>query len=81
MIDDRGSTGNSPEVKRLQYTVKDAALMLSVNPQTVYRLIERGELERRFVGTGQRNYRIPAASLERYLRRQTARTRHHDFGS
>jgi excisionase family DNA binding protein len=81
MIDDRGSAGNSPEVEPIQYTVNDVARMLSVHHMTVRRLVKQGELERRFVGTGQRNYRIPAASLERYLRRQTARTRHHDFGS
>ena len=47
-------------------TVREVAEELSVCRATVYALLERGELERVWVG---RSIRIPAASLEALLAR------------
>lgn len=54
-------------VKPLLVSKKDAAAMLSVTEREVIRLINAGELERRYIGGGTKYYRIPYASLEAYV--------------
>jgi excisionase family DNA binding protein len=49
-------------------TVVEVAQWAKVSPKTVYRWIEAGRLEA--IRFGDRTYRIPAPSLERYLREQ-----------
>ena len=55
------STGRDVPVVSRMLTVRDVAEELAVCRATVYALLERGELERVWVG---RSIRIPAASLE-----------------
>lgn len=50
--------------ERLSYTVRETALALGVSPDTVYRLIDRGELPA--VQCGRRKL-IARSALERYL--------------
>ena len=47
------------------YTIEQVAEILQVNPRTVNRLLERGELKGRRVG---RLWRIPQEALDAYLR-------------
>lgn len=56
--------------ERLAYTPAEVAKMLALTPQTVYRLINQGELKARRVGT--RNFRIAKADLDAYLAGQDA---------
>lgn len=48
------------------YRVKDVAALLSISEWEVRRLVEAGQLERRYIGEGKRFYRITAASVEAY---------------
>jgi len=48
------------------YRVKDVAVLLSISEWEVRRLVEAGELERRYIGTSARFYRITASSVEAY---------------
>ncbi len=49
-------------------TVAEVADWAKVSPKTIYRWIEEGRLEA--IRFGDRTYRIPVPSLERYLREQ-----------
>ncbi len=51
-------------VQPLAYSIRDTAQKLSVSPQSVRKLIERGELQPRRVGV---RVLIPRAELERFL--------------
>jgi excisionase family DNA binding protein len=51
--------------KKLMYTLKDVAQLLSMSPSTVYRLIQRGLLQS---STASRRRLIPARSLERFVK-------------
>lgn len=55
-------------MSKLLYRVAEAAEILSLTEREVYELASKGVLEKRFIGKGTRNYRIPAASLEEYAR-------------
>lgn len=55
-------------VARIAYSPNEVAEMLGIQPQTVYRMINRGELQARKIGT--RNYRILAKDLEAYLEKE-----------
>jgi excisionase family DNA binding protein len=48
----------------LAYSILDSAKQLSVSPQSVRKLIERGELRTRRVGV---RVLVPRAELERFL--------------
>lgn len=50
------------------FTVQEVADRLRVASRTIYRLLSEGHLEAVRVG---RNWRIPAAALERYLMTNT----------
>jgi excisionase family DNA binding protein len=52
------------EALPLYLTVAEAAEQLNVNPRTIWRLVERGELDLRRIG---RAARIPRSSLVSYL--------------
>lgn len=52
---------------KLLVTVREAAQMLSVSEWTVYELASSGQLERRYIGTGKRFFRIPVDSLRAYV--------------
>lgn len=54
------------DVKPSLYRVKDLAARWSISEWEVRRLVKAGELERRYVGTSGRTYRITAASVEAY---------------
>lgn len=47
--------------------VKDVARKLSVSEKEVRRLIEIGVLHRRYIGEGNRFYRVTARSVDAYL--------------
>lgn len=49
------------------YRVSEAAKVLALSEWEVRRLVETGVLQRRYIGTGRRYYRITAESLESYL--------------
>lgn len=51
----------------LLVTVKDAAVMLSLSTSKVYELAADGHLEKKYVGTGSRNFRLTVKSIERYV--------------
>jgi excisionase family DNA binding protein len=51
-------------VQPLAYSIQDTAQKLSVSPQSVRKLIERGELQTRRVGV---RVLIPKSELERFL--------------
>ena len=48
------------------YRVADAAEYLSLDKSTVYELCAKGDLEKRYVGKGTRNFRIPFESIEAF---------------
>lgn len=62
-----GRLVSAPSIRPALYTVKDAAVRTSLSPWEIRRLIEIGALERRYIGEGQRYYRVTADSVERYL--------------
>lgn len=49
------------------YRVRDAATHLALSQAEVRRLADIGILHRRYIGTGDRYYRITAASIDSYL--------------
>ena len=49
----------------MAYTVDEVAAILKVNPRTVYRMLERGELRGFKVGT---LWRVPQEALEAFMR-------------
>jgi excisionase family DNA binding protein len=49
------------------YTVKELAKLLSVNPMTIYRMVDRGELPVHFVGGRAKRFR--RADIEAYLKK------------
>ncbi len=55
------------------FTTEEAAALLRVSRQTVYRLLERGELHGLRLGSGPRApFRIERAELARFLRQDPA---------
>lgn len=53
-------------------TVREAAAVLRVDKQTVYRLVWAGELPRTDIGTGKRpRFRIPRTGVDRFMRKRT----------
>jgi excisionase family DNA binding protein len=50
------------------YRVKAVAEMLDVSAATIYRAIETGALQALKIGTGKGALRVPADSIERYVR-------------
>ena len=54
------------EVQPRYYRVKDVAALLSISEWEVRRLVEAGELERRYIGEAKRFYRITASSVAAY---------------
>ena len=54
-------------MERILYTVRDAATAMSISTDSVYDLCSTGLLERRYIGKGTRNFRIPAGSLLAYV--------------
>lgn len=54
-------TGTTPP---LMVTVKEAARLLSLNPDTVYELVYTGVLPRRWIG--KTRFRIPTAAVVAY---------------
>jgi excisionase family DNA binding protein len=59
----------SPDPRLMAYTVAEAAEALRVSPDTVYRLVHRGELPYLRLG---RRIVIPRERLERLVRGETA---------
>lgn len=49
------------------YKVKEVAHILSISEWEVRRLVDAGELHRRWIGEGKRYYRVTAQSVENYL--------------
>ncbi|MGH3501359.1 MAG: helix-turn-helix domain-containing protein [Nocardioidaceae bacterium] len=52
---------------KILVTAREAADMLSVNVTEVYSLAASGALEKRYVGKGTREFRIPVESVEAYV--------------
>lgn len=52
--------------KKILVTVAEAADLLSIDVRSVYRLTSEGVLERRYVGKGTKQFRIPVAALREY---------------
>lgn len=48
-------------------TAREAARMLSLNVHEVYDLAAAGRIEKRYVGTGRKYFRIPVTSLRSYV--------------
>jgi excisionase family DNA binding protein len=46
------------------YSIEEAARLLKVHPDTIRRMIKRGEMQSRKVG---RQYRIPRSEIEKFL--------------
>lgn len=55
-------------IARIAFSPNEVAEMLGIKTQTVYRMIDRGELVARKIGS--RNYRILAKDLEAYLEKE-----------
>ena len=55
------------DMRPLMVSKKVAATMLGLSEREVIRLLNEGELERRWIGDGSRYYRIPFESLEAYV--------------
>lgn len=51
---------------KILVTVSEAADMLSLSERKVYELVAAGEFTRRYVGSGQRNYRLEAEQVREY---------------
>lgn len=51
---------------KLLYRVAEVAEILSLSEREVYELASKGVLDKRFIGKGTRNYRIPAESVADY---------------
>lgn len=51
---------------KILVTANEAAQMLSVSTKVIYDLAAAGDLEKRYIGAGTRNFRIPVASLQAY---------------
>lgn len=54
---------------RLLVTVADAATMLALSEKGTYTLAANGDLEKKYIGNGKRNFRITVASIEAYVDR------------
>ena len=54
-------------VKVELHRVKDVARILSISEWEVRRLLETGELHRRYIGESGRFYRVTAPSVDAYL--------------
>lgn len=54
-------------MKKLLVTVDEAALMLSLSTKNVYTLAAAGTLEKKYIGTKRRNFRLTVSSLENYV--------------
>lgn len=50
-------------------TVREAADVLRTHPQTVYRLVWAGDLDRVDIGTGKKpRFRIPSTSVQQFIK-------------
>ena len=57
-------------MKPLLVTAKQAADLLGLPTHTVYVLAASGELgERRYIGSGKRNFRLDYSAVEAYIKR------------
>lgn len=54
-------------IRPLLVTAREAADLLGVGVTAVYDLAAAGELEKKYVGKGTRNFRLTYASLETYV--------------
>lgn len=54
-------------MKPLLVTAREAADMLGVGVTTVYDLAAAGDIEKKYIGKGTRNFRLTYASLESYV--------------
>ncbi len=62
-------SGNSAALAQDFYTVNELAVVLRVNPQTVYRLERRGELKSYTIGHGGKAKRFRRCDIEAFLAR------------
>lgn len=53
-------------MSKLLYRAAEAADILGLTEREVYVLAAAGRLEKRYIGKGTRNFRIPLASIEAY---------------
>jgi excisionase family DNA binding protein len=53
---------------KLLYSAREAADALAIDISLVYRLAADGHLEKRYIGAGRTSFRIPADSLEAYVK-------------
>lgn len=51
---------------KILVTAAEAADMLSIGVTTIRELVDNGTLERRYIGKGRAQYRIPVTALEAY---------------
>lgn len=56
-------------MKPLLVTAREASSLLAVSSAAVYELAAAGELEKRYIGAGSRNFRITYESIEAYANR------------
>lgn len=54
-------------MSKLLVTAREAAEMLSLDVMHVYKLCAEGQIEKRYIGKGTRNFRIPVASIVAYV--------------
>lgn len=52
--------------EKVLVTAREAAEMLSIGESEVRGLVANGHLERRYIGSGRRMYRIPVSSIVAY---------------
>lgn len=62
------------------YRVKDVARILSLSEWEVRRLLDAGELHRRYIGVGGRYYRVTADSVDAYLASLSEEPQHDHSG-
>ena len=59
----------SEELKKLTYSVSDAAFILGIGRDSTYNLIRSNSLRVIRVGAGGMRYRVPRFEIEAYLKR------------
>ena len=58
------------ELKKLLFTYREAAELLSVSVAHIRRLVESGQLTRLYIGSSKRSARVTAESLQGYVARK-----------
>lgn len=58
----------SQPIEKKAYTALEVAELLGVTRKCVYDMVKRGVLRAVMIGVGTREFRIPKASLEEYLK-------------